>query len=179
MRRGVTGLAMSSVTSPSTWASRRRWNGSTTRIMGASAPRRRRPRGDRGRWVASCRRHRGRRRLGRRWCRNRRRTHRAYRSPWLPHRFPRFTAVARTLHDLAEPAARLRSVQPVGINGRSLHVVDFPAAKVRPADVRHLPLANRGQNERPLASPHENANAAHRKPFSLSLSARFLVVRHM
>ena len=54
---------------------------------------------------------------------------------------PRLAAVVRTLNDLPKPAARLRRVDPVRIDRRTLHVVNLPPAEQGPADVPLLPLA--------------------------------------
>src|SRR5439155_18106014 len=83
----------------------------------------------------------------------------------LPHatarRLPRLAAVARALDDLSEPAARLRGVEPIGIRGRSLHVIDLPPREVRAAHVPLLALAVPGQDERTLAGTYQNPYAAH------------------
>src|SRR5690349_11978505 len=50
---------------------------------------------------------------------------------FVPHRFPRLPAVVGPLDDLSGPAARLRRVEPVGIGGRSLEVVDLPTREMR------------------------------------------------
>src|SRR5919205_2934717 len=44
---------------------------------------------------------------------------------------PSLAAVVRALNYLAEPSARLRRVNPVGVNRRALQVVDLPAREVR------------------------------------------------
>src|SRR5215470_13200690 len=41
--------------------------------------------------------------------------------------YPRLSAVVRSLHNLAEPAAGLRRINAVRFGGRSLHVIDLPA----------------------------------------------------
>src|SRR5881628_3161520 len=46
-------------------------------------------------------------------------------------RHPGFSTVARTLNDLAEPAARLRCVEAVRINRRTFDVINFPASEMR------------------------------------------------
>ena len=69
-------------------------------------------------------------------------------------RLPGLAAVARALDHLAEPAARLGGVDPIGLGGRALEVVDFPAGKMRPADVPRLAFAVRLKNERALPRPH-------------------------
>src|SRR5262249_16956512 len=74
---------------------------------------------------------------------------------------PRLAAVARALHDLPEPAARLRRVEPAGIGGRAAEVIHLPAGEVRAGDVPLLALAIRGQDEGALLGAHEYANATH------------------
>src|SRR5881397_2852382 len=54
---------------------------------------------------------------------------------------PGFAAVIGALHDLSEPAARLRRVYPVRISRRALYVVDLPTAKKWPADLPIFALA--------------------------------------
>src|SRR5262245_55671391 len=86
---------------------------------------------------------------------------------------PGLAAVAGALHHLAEPAARLRRVDAVGIRGGSLHVVDLPAAEVGAGDVPALPLAVGGEDEGALAGPHQNANVSHGLSFRLTLVVLF------
>src|SRR5512145_2793001 len=50
---------------------------------------------------------------------------------------PCLTTVIRALNNLPEPAARLRCIQPIWIDERSLDVIDLPARKMRLA---HFPL---------------------------------------
>ena len=64
---------------------------------------------------------------------------------------PGFAAVVGALNDLAEPAAGLRGVDAVRIDGRALEVVDLPAGEVRAADVPLLALAVGGEDERAFA----------------------------
>src|SRR5262249_52979535 len=66
-------------------------------------------------------------------------------------RRPRLAAVVGALDHLAEPAARLRRVQPVRVGGRALDVVDLPAPAVRAADALALALAVRRPDEPALA----------------------------
>src|SRR5690242_1001701 len=47
-------------------------------------------------------------------------------------RRPRFSAVIGPLYHLAKPARGLRSVDPVRVYRRALHVVDLPPGEVRP-----------------------------------------------
>ena len=51
----------------------------------------------------------------------------------VAHRVPGAPAVVAALDQLAEPAAALRDVDPIGIRGGALDVVDLPAREVRPA----------------------------------------------
>ena len=53
-------------------------------------------------------------------------------------RLPGLAAVVGALDQLPEPAAGLRGIQPIRVGGRSLEVVDLPAAKMRTADVPPL-----------------------------------------
>src|SRR6478735_9158010 len=76
-------------------------------------------------------------------------------------RFPGPAAVAAPLHRLPEPVARLRGVDAVGIDRRSLEVVELPAAELWRADLPVPPRAVRGEDERAFARPDENANSAH------------------
>src|SRR5664279_2906659 len=52
-------------------------------------------------------------------------------------RVPGFAAVVRTLDYLSKPAACLRGIDPIRINGRCLDMVDFPAGKV---GALHVPM---------------------------------------
>src|SRR5580765_7397530 len=54
---------------------------------------------------------------------------------------PGLAAVIGALNDLAEPAAGLRGVDTVGIDGGALEVVHLPPAKERPLDVPFLTFA--------------------------------------
>ena len=71
---------------------------------------------------------------------------------------PGLAAVVGALDDLPEPAARLRRVDPVRIDGRALQVIDLPAAEERAADVPLLALAVGGEDERALAGADQNSN---------------------
>src|SRR5262245_42075813 len=74
---------------------------------------------------------------------------------------PCLATVIRALNDLSKPAARLRSVQPIRISGRSLEMIDFPARKVGTADVQPFALCVRCQDERALARPNQYSYSAH------------------
>src|SRR5207249_1039367 len=74
---------------------------------------------------------------------------------------PRLAAVVGALHDLPEPTARLRRVNPVGINGRSLHVINLPAAEVRAGDFPVLARAVRGEDERAFFRSDQDSYFAH------------------
>ena len=53
----------------------------------------------------------------------------------VAHRLPGLAAIVGALDQLPEPAARLRRIQPVRVNGRSLDVVHLPTREMRAADV--------------------------------------------
>src|SRR5579862_2304162 len=74
---------------------------------------------------------------------------------------PGLAAVVGALNDLAEPSAGLRSVNAIGIGGRSLEVVKLPSGEVRTADLPSIALAVGGKNECSLARSHKNSNSAH------------------
>src|SRR5690242_4549679 len=80
-------------------------------------------------------------------------------------RLPSFPAVVGSLDLLAEPAAGLRRVQAIRIRGRTLDVINLPAAKERPVDVPSLALSVRGQHERALPRAYEYPHSAHRSSF--------------
>jgi len=74
----------------------------------------------------------------------------------VAHRLPGRAAVVGALDDLAEPAARLRGVDPVRVHGRSLDVVDLQP----PKKAAHVPArapAVGGQHERALARAHQHS----------------------
>src|SRR5437764_12660759 len=74
---------------------------------------------------------------------------------------PGLAAVIGALDDLAEPSAGLRSIDAVGINGRSLEVIEFPSRKMRPADFPIFPLAVRSKNECTFFRADQDSNLAH------------------
>src|SRR5262245_58621719 len=63
-------------------------------------------------------------------------------------RIPALAAVVGALDHLAEPAARLRRVDPVGVGRRTVDVVYLPTAEQRTGDVPVFALAVRGEDER-------------------------------
>src|SRR4030095_386796 len=65
-------------------------------------------------------------------------------------RVPCFAAVIGALNDLSKPGAGLRRVQPVLVNRRTFHVINFPARKMRPVNFPVFPLLVRCQDERAL-----------------------------
>src|SRR4029434_2509933 len=70
---------------------------------------------------------------------------------WLcAGRIPRFAAVIGTLNDLPEPGACLRRVDPVGINRRTFHVINFPTREMRAANFPSFARAIRSEDERAL-----------------------------
>src|SRR5208282_6859158 len=62
-------------------------------------------------------------------------------------RVPGLAAVIGTLDDLAEPAARLRGIDAVGVCGRAFDVINFPARKMRAADLPIPAFAIGSQDE--------------------------------
>src|SRR4029450_12936428 len=79
----------------------------------------------------------------------------------VPHWLPRLAPVVGALDLLPKPAAGLRRIQPMRVSGRSLEVVDLPAAKVGATDIPPCALGVRSQNERALACPNEYPYRAH------------------
>src|ERR1700736_7031456 len=75
----------------------------------------------------------------------------------VAHGLPRLAAVIGTLDQLPEPAAGLRRIQPVRVDGRALQMVDLPAPKVGATDVPPFALAVRCQDERALSCTHQNS----------------------
>src|SRR5258707_11595078 len=76
-------------------------------------------------------------------------------------RLPRFAAVVRALHHLAEPGACLRRVQTVGIGRRTLEVIQLPATEMRARDIPFLALAVCRQDKGALTGSYEYAHSAH------------------
>src|SRR5207249_5179362 len=64
-----------------------------------------------------------------------------------PGRVPLFSAVIRTLNDLAEPPAGLRRINSVRIDRRTFYVINLPARKMRTADFPSFAGAIRCQDE--------------------------------
>src|SRR5665213_1830756 len=89
----------------------------------------------------------------------------------VPDGIPRRAAVIGTLDQLSEPARRLRRVQTVRIDGRTLEVIDLPSAPEGPGDLPVLSLAVGRQNERALFGTDQHSYATHTLP-PLSLRAR-------
>src|SRR5262249_39245424 len=82
----------------------------------------------------------------------------------LADRLPRLSAVIGPLHELTKPTRRLRCVEPVRLDRRTLEMINLPAAEMRAANVPPLAFAVCRQDERPFASADQNTNSAH--PFS-------------
>src|SRR5215831_17556411 len=76
-------------------------------------------------------------------------------------RLPGFATVAGALDDLPEPTGRLRGIDTVRVNRRSLHVIDFPARKKRAGDLPLLALPVRRQQEGALARANQDPYLAH------------------
>src|SRR6476469_6299402 len=65
-------------------------------------------------------------------------------------RLPRLAAIVRALDYLPEPAARLRGIQTVRVDGRALEKENLPAPEVGAVYLPLFPLPVRCQNERAL-----------------------------
>ena len=74
---------------------------------------------------------------------------------------PGLAAIIRALNDLSEPAAGLRRINTIRIGGRSLHVVNFPARKMRTTYFPLFALAIRRQHERAFVRTHQNPYLTH------------------
>src|ERR1700732_301880 len=83
---------------------------------------------------------------------------------FVSDRLPRLASVIGALDQLPKPSAGLRRVQPVGVRGRSFHVIHLPPREVWPAHFPALALAIRSQDKRALARAHENSYTAHFPP---------------
>ena len=77
------------------------------------------------------------------------------------HHGAAFAAVIGPLDDLAEPSARLRCVDAIGIHRRALQVIHLPPREVRAADVPLFAFAVCCENESALAGANKNSYAAH------------------
>src|ERR1700686_3893057 len=80
---------------------------------------------------------------------------------FVTDRLPSFAAIIRSLNHLTEPTAALRCIQPVGIRRRSLHMIYFPARKMRSANIPLLALSIRSKHERAFPCAHQNSHSAH------------------
>src|SRR5262245_942733 len=78
-------------------------------------------------------------------------------SHWLPGLAP----IVGTLDLLPKPAAGLRRIQPMRVNGRAREVVNLPAAKVGATHIPPCALRVRRQYERALARPNKYPYRAH------------------
>src|SRR5689334_14603841 len=87
-------------------------------------------------------------------------------------RLPRHAAVVGALHDLAEPARRLRRPQPVGLGRRAVDVVNLPTAEMWSTDLPVLAFAVGGQDERAFASANQQPYSSHARSFVSTLSLR-------
>src|SRR5690606_10051126 len=76
-------------------------------------------------------------------------------------RVPSRPAIVGALDELAEPATRLRGVEPVRVGRRGGDVVDLPARKVRTVDGPVAPRLIGGEDKGALAGPDEYAHASH------------------
>src|SRR5208337_205609 len=78
---------------------------------------------------------------------------------------PGLAAVVGSLEHLPEPAAGLRSIQPVRIRGRTLDMVDLPSREIRAADIPLFTLSVRLQHERSLVCAYQYSYFAHPRSF--------------
>ncbi len=74
---------------------------------------------------------------------------------------PGRAAVVGALDDLAEPAAGLRGVDAIGVNGRAFEVVELPACEVGAADLPVLAFAIGGEDERAFSRADEKTYFTH------------------
>src|ERR1700674_4399714 len=74
---------------------------------------------------------------------------------------PRLSPIILALNLLPKPAAGLRRIQPVRIDGRTLQMVDLPAPKERATDIPLLAFAIRCQDKGALPRTHQNSYSAH------------------
>src|SRR5450755_1813305 len=87
----------------------------------------------------------------------------------IVHRLPRLAAIVRALNQLTKPAAGLRCKQPVGVNRRSLDVVNLPPRKMRTTHVPLFALAIGRQNKSALACANQYSHLTHHPLLLLSL----------
>ena len=71
----------------------------------------------------------------------------------VAHRLPRLATVVGALDQLPEPAARLRRIQPIRVDGRPLQMVDLPAGEMRTADVPLSRLPSDVKTKAPFRVP--------------------------
>src|SRR5437870_11457096 len=83
----------------------------------------------------------------------------------VAHRLPGLAAVVGALDQLPEPAGALRYVQSIRVGGRSLEVVDLPAAEVGTTDVPPFALSVRLEDERALSCANQYSYPAHLHSF--------------
>src|SRR5215469_10622277 len=74
---------------------------------------------------------------------------------------PCLAAIIRALNNLSEPAAGLRGINAVGIDRRSLQVINLPARKKRPAYTPLLAFAVRCKDECAFARAYQNSYSSH------------------
>src|SRR4051812_39990084 len=82
---------------------------------------------------------------------------------WLPG----LTGIIGALHDLSVPATRLGSIDPIGVHGRPLHMINFPTAEKWPRDIPLLTLAIGSEDERAFLGAYQHAHSAHLGPSQL------------
>src|SRR5215831_8559749 len=77
---------------------------------------------------------------------------------------PSFAPVVGTLNHLSKPAARLRDVNSIGIDGRSFEVINLPAGKMGTTDVPLFPFAIGGENKSTFMCTHQHPHLTHAFP---------------
>src|ERR1043166_5485491 len=74
---------------------------------------------------------------------------------FVAHRFPGLAAVVGALHQLPEPAAGLRGIQPMRISRRAFQMINLPAPKMGATDVPLFTPCVRCQDECALACANQ------------------------
>src|SRR5918995_4376840 len=74
---------------------------------------------------------------------------------------PRLSTVARSLHHLPVPAARLGCINAIRVDRRPFQVINLPPREMRASDIPSLPLSISRQNKCALSGTDQHANSAH------------------
>ncbi len=84
---------------------------------------------------------------------------------FVADRFPGFAAIVGALDGLPEPAAGLRCIDPVRINGRALEMVNLPTREMRAADIPLVRLPSAVRMKAPLCVPTRTRTPLNRDSF--------------